>query len=267
MTCAFLTVGTTSFDALVDAALASDAAVALQSLGLARLLVQLGRGRVPAALLGGRGATATATATAAATLDAGGMLHATLPCGLRVSAYRFKPSVAADVAAAALVVSHAGAGSVYEAARACKPLVVAVNSALADNHQWELARAMAARGHAVACEPAGLASALAGVTLGPRPPLPPPHAAEFVAALDAVVGWEGDGEERGNGGGVGGGDARGGEGDSARVRRRGSGKAGDAAPVVTGRARRAGSGSGSHSRSRSRASGGGGGGGGGGGAR
>lgn len=50
----------------------------------------------------------------------------------------------------------AGAGSIFEALRARKPLLVVVNAGLMDNHQQELAEALAARGHLAHCAPAGL---------------------------------------------------------------------------------------------------------------
>jgi beta-1,4-N-acetylglucosaminyltransferase len=46
-----------------------------------------------------------------------------------------------------LILSHAGAGTVMEALRYHKPLVVVINTLLMDNHQTELARAMAQQRH------------------------------------------------------------------------------------------------------------------------
>ena len=46
-----------------------------------------------------------------------------------------------------LILSHAGAGTVMEALRLKKKLVVVINTLLMDNHQTELAGAMAKRGH------------------------------------------------------------------------------------------------------------------------
>ena len=55
--------------------------------------------------------------------------------------------LADEIAAADLVISHAGAGSIIEALQASRHLLVVVNTDLADNHQIELAQALAARGH------------------------------------------------------------------------------------------------------------------------
>ena len=48
---------------------------------------------------------------------------------------------------ACLIISHAGAGTVMEALKWQTRLVVVINTALMDNHQTELAHAMAKRGH------------------------------------------------------------------------------------------------------------------------
>ena len=58
---------------------------------------------------------------------------------LEVELYDYKPSLAGDIAGAAIVVSHAGAGTCLECLEAGKPLLVVVNEVLADNHQLELA--------------------------------------------------------------------------------------------------------------------------------
>jgi UDP-N-acetylglucosamine transferase subunit ALG13 len=119
-----------------------------------------------------------------------------------VTTYAFRPSVQADMAAADLVISHAGrhshllslshthtlslslslshthththtlslslprgrshryvcawgigSGSIMEALRLHRPLVVVVNALLMDNHQAELAQALAAGGFLVHCTP------------------------------------------------------------------------------------------------------------------
>jgi len=55
--------------------------------------------------------------------------------GLRVSWFEFAPSLAERIGAADLVISHAGAGSVFEALSAGKALVAVPNAALMANHQ------------------------------------------------------------------------------------------------------------------------------------
>lgn len=88
--------------------------------------------------------------------------------------------------AAALVVSHAGAGSIFEALRAGKPLLVVTNSALMDNHQSELADALAAGKHLVACEPPGLLQAFAKLHCSRLQPYVPGSAAPLARALDLM---------------------------------------------------------------------------------
>jgi len=61
---------------------------------------------------------------------------------------------------AALVVSHAGSGSVFEALGANRPLIVVPNPILMDNHQAELAEHLERAGVAACAEPR--AASLAG---------------------------------------------------------------------------------------------------------
>jgi beta-1,4-N-acetylglucosaminyltransferase len=205
---AFVTVGTTQFDDLVQALDTPHFARALQAHGIARVRIQLGRGAfVPGERNDGAhdvrvGSTASAGSASAssaaspspalAALAAGEVVTSRLH-GITYEMYRLKPSLADDIGGAALVISHAGAGSIFEALRAGRPLLVVVNSSLADNHQVELAEAMAARGHILGhCEPNGLADAVAGANLRGGAPLPTPEAnlARFVDAVDSVLGFE-----------------------------------------------------------------------------
>jgi beta-1,4-N-acetylglucosaminyltransferase len=199
----FVTVGTTKFDAMVAAALSPAFVAAVRGLGVSRVVLQLGRGAVPA--VDGLVVPAADAARLSAQLDAAPAgttvsLHPVSAAvddggGFAYELYRVKPSIDADVAGAALVVSHAGAGSVFEALRAGRPLVVCVNDALADNHQVELADAMAAARHCAACDPGRLATTVAaeGPALvargGPAVPLPPLDRGRFLAALDEAAGF------------------------------------------------------------------------------
>ena len=134
----FVTVGTTEFDALVAAATAPPFLARLEALGFAWLRLQVGRGAAP-------------RLPAASTVG-----------GAHVSWFRFTRDLPGEMARAHIVVSHAGAGSILEALELKRRLVVVPNGALMDDHQAELAGALAADRHLVAAPgPAGLCDALA----------------------------------------------------------------------------------------------------------
>ena len=159
----FCTVGTTAFDGLVALLLRPASLAVIRQLGYTRLVVQVGRGvnaEPPAA---------------------------DVPAGLTVEVYDFKPSLAADVAAADLVVSHAGAGSIMEALRAGKRLVVVVNEALMGNHQSELAEALGEAGHLrhATCDTFLSVLTCAGDALKAYPDADP---GAFAALLDSEMG-------------------------------------------------------------------------------
>jgi UDP-N-acetylglucosamine transferase subunit ALG13 len=176
---AFVTVGTTRFDDLVAGVFSDDFAAAVRDVwGLRCIAVQLGRGPPP-------GCTRDAA-------DAPGPWSFKLAGDVEIVAFRLRPTLADLITGASLIVSHAGAGSVFEAVRARRPLCVVVNTALADNHQVELAVAMQRLGHAVHTVPRELCATLRrsrDVMLehATRPPLPPPDGSAFVAAVTATL--------------------------------------------------------------------------------
>lgn len=170
----FVTVGTTRFDALVAAASSQSFLSAAESLGFQRVLIQYGRGPQPL--------EPTSAASG----------------GCRLSSYSLKSDISSDMRAAGFVVSHGGAGSVFEALRAHKGLLVACNPALADNHQEELARAMGDGGHCrVATQPltpASLALDLQGAVKGGKfTPLPPPTPGAFLDVINSLTRSHGSG--------------------------------------------------------------------------
>ncbi|KAF6029952.1 alg13 [Bugula neritina] len=67
--------------------------------------------------------------------------------GFQVSWFSYKPNILADINAADLVISHAGAGSCLEIMHANKPCIVVVNDKLMGNHQVELAEKLSSLGH------------------------------------------------------------------------------------------------------------------------
>ncbi|XP_048191558.1 LOW QUALITY PROTEIN: putative bifunctional UDP-N-acetylglucosamine transferase and deubiquitinase ALG13 [Perognathus longimembris pacificus] len=125
MKCVFVTVGTTSFDELIECVSAPDNLRIIQSLGYSRIILQIGRGTV----------IPKPFSTESFTLDV----------------YRYKDSLKEDLQLADLVISHAGAGSCLETLEGGKPLVVVVNEKLMNNHQLELAKQLYKEGHLFYC--------------------------------------------------------------------------------------------------------------------
>ena len=150
----FVTVGTTSFDALVAATTTPEFANALEKLGFDELRLQVGRGAAPA--------------------DTD-----------RVTWFRFAPTITDEMRAADVVISHAGAGSILEALELGKRLVVCVNDALMGNHQAELATALEARGHVVVSTVDDVADALRRVVATRPAPYERGDAAPVRARVDS----------------------------------------------------------------------------------
>ena len=95
---------------------------------------------------------------------------------LKVEWYRFKESLSPDMTESALLISHAGAGSILEGLRLRKLLLVVVNDQLMHNHQQELAHALAEQKHLVATTPSRLRDELQQMLEKPPALLPYPDA-------------------------------------------------------------------------------------------
>ena len=176
-TTAFLTVGSTCFDALVEVAATLPFRRTLLQAGFSHIVVQAGR-------IGSLPPPSPPTADAAS-----------------ADFYHYKPSLDDDMASAGLIISHAGAGSIMSALRLGKPLVVVVNGSLMDNHQSELAMEMQARGHLAVAEECSCDALAAAVGLvvgggskassggGSRKtvPLPPADPAVFRQCVDRQI--------------------------------------------------------------------------------
>lgn len=108
--------------------------------------------------------------------------------GIEITTYRFKDSLAEDIAGADLVISHAGAGSCLEVLEANKPLIVVINDQLMDNHQAELASALQSRRHASACTPDTLLQTILQTDPSQLVPYPKADPSIFKTFLDQVMG-------------------------------------------------------------------------------
>lgn len=122
----FVTVGTTQFDKLIEAVTSKVALDWMVSRGYTSLRIQYGKGKKPS-------------------VESNGV-------PIAIEAYDFLPSLDNDMRKADLIISHAGAGTVMEALRFQRKLIVVINTMLMNNHQEELAGAMAERGHLVMVE-------------------------------------------------------------------------------------------------------------------
>mmetsp|Transcript_23280 Transcript_23280/g.40065 ORF Transcript_23280/g.40065 Transcript_23280/m.40065 type:complete len:167 (+) Transcript_23280:7-507(+) len=157
----FVTVGTTSFDLLIKTVNSADFRSAARAKGYNHITCQIGRGTyVP---------------------NNNDDLVST-------DWYRFRPSLSEDYSTAALVISHAGAGSIMEALGLDRPLIVVVNEDLMDNHQIELAEELSSRKHLSFAFCRNLVSVFSDLNLDHRISFPPPQTANFAKAVDNLMG-------------------------------------------------------------------------------
>jgi len=84
--------------------------------------------------------------------------------------FTFKPSLTEDMEGAALIITHAGSGSVLESLKLRRKTCVVVNTDLMDNHQTELANEVCNRGLATCAKgPSNLLEALQTVVVDGKP--------------------------------------------------------------------------------------------------
>nr|XP_057904991.1 UDP-N-acetylglucosamine transferase subunit ALG13 homolog isoform X2 [Doryrhamphus excisus] len=160
----FVTVGTTSFDELIEKITSASAIKALKDRGYERLVLQVGRGS---------------------------FLPDSQTCPhVNLEVFRFKDSIAKDMEQADLVVSHAGAGSCLEALGAGKALLVVVNDKLMDNHQMELARQLHKDSHLLYCTCSTLTETLRSMDLSVLQPFVPGQPKKFAAFMAEALGLQ-----------------------------------------------------------------------------
>jgi beta-1,4-N-acetylglucosaminyltransferase len=225
---AFVTVGTTRFDALVRAVDCPAFEAALLSRGFTRLVVQAGAGgHAPERLLGpdkegkrGGSSSSRKGSSPAASATATARFSGTTAKGLSVEFFDYAPSLRDRFAGADLVVTHAGAGSIFEtlstprppasasASGARKgrrapspapgpiPLIAVPNGALMHNHQAELASELEARGLLVSATPETLARVLTSADFSRLRRYEAGGVQGVVAAIDELSGRRGSKKAR-----------------------------------------------------------------------
>lgn len=88
--------------------------------------------------------------------------------------FRYAPSLENYILSADLIISHAGSGSILEALRNQKKLIVVVNQLLMDNHQLEIAQELSSRSHLIMCQdPTQLNQSIRKLKSTNLEPLPP----------------------------------------------------------------------------------------------
>ncbi|XP_019164790.1 PREDICTED: UDP-N-acetylglucosamine transferase subunit ALG13 homolog [Ipomoea nil] len=161
----FVTVGTTCFDALVNAVDTAEVRKELFKKGYTDIIVQMGRGTyVP---------TKSALENGSPALDY----------------FTFSSTIAEYLKSASLVISHAGSGSIFETLRLGKPLIVVVNEDLMDNHQSELAEELADRKHLFCARPQTLYQTIAGMDLESVVPYQPGDAKPVAKLINRHLGF------------------------------------------------------------------------------
>lgn len=149
---AFITVGSTKFDALVQAVLSQPVLPALRLRGYTSLIIQYGKSAV------------TLDSNTSTTGDS--TIRRLQKDGVDIEMWTFKPSLDEEYDRADLVISHAGmlcvqdfpflfllliiltgSGTIIDVLRKGKWLIVIPNPTLMDNHQEDLASALDKLGH------------------------------------------------------------------------------------------------------------------------
>jgi beta-1,4-N-acetylglucosaminyltransferase len=145
----FVTVGSTTFDPLIEACLAEHSLHLLKAHGIKELCIQAGKSKYAASLY--------------KVPDIG---------GLTIEIVDYLDDLSAELAAAHLVISHCGAGTVLDCLRlpSRPPLIVVANETLMDNHQIELRDALVKQNYCMAATPSTLHTALEQLAKGKQTP-------------------------------------------------------------------------------------------------
>lgn len=142
----FVTVGSTSFDKLIETMISDEVLAKLAQANVTNLILQVGNCRNESLLeklnLSSSNESSEPTLTLS-TISPIKSESATSPKRakheLHIETYTFKDSIESDIERADVIISHAGAGTCLEVLRKGKRLLVVANDDLMDKHQSELA--------------------------------------------------------------------------------------------------------------------------------
>jgi len=180
----FVTVGTTKFEDLVRGMDTEVVLDALVSAGYTDLVLQIGKGKYeptgvlkPNTTKKNKGRRKKEPKSKAA--------------GLQVEYFGLAPTLAPLLGEADLVISHAGAGSLFEALNAQRRVIAVPNPTLMGNHQEELASHLAGSGYLLhaTVDPDSIARAVLESETKRLAKYEPGDASGIVGKIDAVVGF------------------------------------------------------------------------------
>ncbi|KAF8136631.1 glycosyltransferase family 1 protein [Boletus edulis] len=168
----FVTVGSTKFDALVQATISEPVLTALHTKGFVQVVLQ-------------RGNSILDPDCGASTQDS----LTTRKAGVDIEAWKFKPSIQDEIERADLVISHAGSGTILDVLRSGKPLIVVPNPTLMDNHQEELALQLDRLGHLRATSVDDLPKTIGSFDANALVPFPAFDGSKFRRLVDEMMGF------------------------------------------------------------------------------
>jgi beta-1,4-N-acetylglucosaminyltransferase len=134
----YVQVGTTRFDALTSACLQQEFLKLLESYNCESLKMQCGNYKIPSSI----------SISESSTYPLPKAPNASFPIEL----YRYKPSLDQDQSEADVIISHGGAGSVFESLLKKKKTLAVINQDLMDNHQLEMVQALQDADYLIMCE-------------------------------------------------------------------------------------------------------------------
>jgi len=169
---AFVTVGSTRFDTLIQAVFTEDILSSLCRKGYTNLVVQCGNSTFELAFAIQNGDT-----------------HKMSRAGVDIEFWMYKSSLQEDYEKADLVISHAGSGTILDVLRMGKPMIVIPNPTLLHNHQEELASALEELGHLKAATVSNLSRTIEGFDALNIEPFPPFDGSRFARIVDEVMGF------------------------------------------------------------------------------
>ncbi|KAF8503629.1 glycosyltransferase family 1 protein [Russula emetica] len=167
-----ITVGSTRFDALVEAALSQPVLNALAQKGYSDVIIQCGNSQVDDAF------------------SPTEREQNVRRYGVNIDVWRFKPSLDEEYDAADLVIGHAGSGTILDALRRGKSLIIVPNPTLLDNHQEDMAHAMGKLGHAKVSTVNELAQSVMDLDTSILVPFPQFDGSKFRRLVDREMGFE-----------------------------------------------------------------------------